>query len=115
MNKRFNVDTSVNDHIRLLDNETNCFYIINDDVENIQLFCNRLNELYTKKEDLKRLNKKRKRKLKVLRYNINRQQEALYGHNLEIKSLQNKLNKIVELTEDTGALTKRQLEEVLNG
>ena len=35
MNKRFNVDTSVNDHIRLVDNETNCFYIIkiNDDVE----------------------------------------------------------------------------------
>ena len=111
--KRFTIDTSSED-VRLRDNQTNCFYIFIDNIENIQIFCERLNELQSQNDDLKRQNKRRKRKNKHHRTVIEELGAAIFGYKGELKKLHSQIRKIKEQMNDTGALTKRQLEEILN-
>lgn len=89
---------------------------------------NRLNELYEENNELNDENKKLKRDLKDYkklagkRLNKNRNHRAVIedlggsirAYKGQISQLNEKIGKIQEAMEDTGALTKRQLEEILN-
>lgn len=101
--------------MRLRDCQTNCFYIIIDDEENVKILCERLNELQKQVDDLKRQNKRRKRKNKHHRTVIEELGGAITGYKGELKELHRQIREIKEAMDDTGALTKRQLEEILNG
>ena len=112
--KRFTIDTS-SEHRKLRDCQTNCFYIIVDDEENVEILCERLNELQEQVDNLKRQNKKRKRKNKNDRAVIEELGSAIIGYKGELNKLHTQIREIREAMDDTGALTKRQLEEILNG
>ena len=112
-NKRFTIDTS-SDSIRLRDCQTNCFYVFIDSDENIQILCDRLNELQNQNDDLKRQNKRRKRKNKKHRVVIEELGASILGYKGELRKLHEQIREIKAQMNDTGALTKRQLEEILN-
>ena len=114
MTERFVVDTSEK-NVKMRDKQYNCFYIIVDDMENIEIFCERLNELQKQNDDLKRQNKRRKRKNKHHRVVIEELGGAILGYKGELKKLHSQIKEIKEQMDDTGVLTKRQLEEILNG
>lgn len=113
MTERFVIDTSEK-NMKMRDKQYNCFYVFIDDMENIEIFCERLNELQKQNDDLKRQNKRRKKKIKRHRVVLEELGASIMGYKGELKKLQSQIREIKEQMEDTGALTKRQLEEILN-
>lgn len=113
MIERFVIDTSEK-NVKMRDKQYNCFYVFIDDMENIEIFCKRLNELQKQNDDLKRQNKRRKKKIKHHRVVIEELGSSIMGYKGQLKKLQSQIREIKEQMEDTGALTKRQLEEILN-
>lgn len=61
MSKRFIIDKDFKEYPKLVDTETDCFYLFDDSLRNVEIFCERLNELSTHcrqfKEEIKRLEK----------------------------------------------------------
>lgn len=54
MSERFIVDSDFVEYPKLVDTATNCFYHIVDDIRNVEIFCERLNELVEENERLRK-------------------------------------------------------------
>lgn len=64
--KRFVVFIESKDTCQLYDEETHCFYEIHDSARNVDILCERLNELSTENRQLKEENDKLKKNKKIL-------------------------------------------------
>lgn len=118
-NKRFTVKRKDLKYARILENGKNFsgyFFIAQ-----AEFICDKLNELSEENEELKS-DLKDCRKLKTKRLNKIRNHRAVIedlggsirAYKGKIEQTNEKIDKIKEAMEDTGALTKRQLEEILN-
>lgn len=114
MIKRFTIDNDYSEYIKMCDKQYNSDYIIVGDLSDVKVLCERLNELQEQVDNLKRQNKKRKRKNKNHRAVIEELGSAIIGYKGELNKLHTQIREIKEAMDDTGALTKRQLEEILN-
>lgn len=104
----------------LFDNKMNTFYHIEDSDENIEVLCDRLNwlveenkQLKSDLKDCKKLKGKRLRKIRNHRAVIEELGGVIKAYKGKLSQANEKIEKIKEAMEDTGALTKRQLEEIL--
>ena len=86
----------------------------NDVVELLNIYKKENEQLKKQNDDLKRQNKRRKRKNKHHRAVIEELGAVIIGYKGELKKLHQQIHEIKEQMGDSGALTKRQLEEILN-
>ena len=103
----------------LSDNLTKEQYLELDDKTLFRL-CELLNELHEENEQLKKelsdcqkTKAKRLRRVKHQRAVLEEMGAVNMGYKGELKQLHYKINQIKETMEDTGVLTKRELEEIL--
>lgn len=117
MTKRFTIDK---DGITVIDNYTDglteCKYS-----QEAKLLCDFLNEITEENEqlksdlkDCKKLKNKRLNKIRNHRAVIEDLGGSIRAYKGKLGQANEKIEKIKEAMEDTGALTKRQLEEILN-
>lgn len=66
MSKRFIVDKDFKEYPKLIDSETDCFYHFDDSMENVEIFCERLNELSTDCRQFEEENKQLREKNKQI-------------------------------------------------
>lgn len=95
--------------------------VFDNEQMNIGEVLNKLNELYNENEELKsdlkdckKLKNKRLNKIRNHRAVIEDLGGSIRAYKGKLSQANDKIEKIREAMEDTGALTKRQLEEILN-
>lgn len=121
-NKRFVITKSniIDDGWFIDDTVGNFSFDTTKDKSSLIMYEKQLNELNDENEQLKKdlkesqkLKNKRLRKVKNQRALLEDIGGVIIGYKSQLRDLHYKIDKIKEAMEDTGALTKRQLEEIL--
>ena len=105
---------------RQLSDNGEAFAIVDSGTQ-ASIICNKLNELAEENKQLKKdlrdcekTKKKRLRRLRNQRAVLEEIGGVIIGYKGELKELHHNIDRIQERMEDTGVLTKRELEEILN-